>query len=543
MAHTSPVAQFGDEGPEVACPVGVAGQRFDEVTGEPIPEEKPSTAGRIAQVALAVGLVTLIVVLLTGGHDYTITPDFQNASQLVTGNVVTVGGTRVGPVKEMDLGAHGAALVKFTVDSDYAPLPAGTTAQIREGSLSAIAGRTVELTLPPDSPGAEQATIPDGGNISMQNTTSAVDLDQVFNTLSPKTINDFKHVIQGFDISYTGVAPKANQGFHYTNPFLSTTRRVFDELTLDTPTFERLLVDTSHLSGALAERSGDLSALTHNLNAMMGALASQKTALAESIAKLPGFMREANTTFVNLRAALDDVTPLVDASKPVADRLRPFFRQFRAAARDSVPTIRSLDQIVARPGPQNDLTELTADAVPLAKAGVGSGSPDCGSNPATDYQQAADENFTQGALGESVCALQNGLPALAFFRPYTPELVGWFNDFGPMSGVDTGTGGVGRIETTVNTFSASTPGFPVLPLTGALPPPFNVPPFTNPGAITQDLTDLLNQPSLGFTTQQWNRCPGALERDRGDGSLPFTDNGNLSAGPGGCDPSLVPTGP
>jgi phospholipid/cholesterol/gamma-HCH transport system substrate-binding protein len=371
----------------------------------------------------------------------------------------------------------------------------------------------------------------------MANTTSAVDLDQVFNTLSPKTINDFKHVIQGFDISYSGVAKKANQGFHYTNPFLSTTRRVFDELTLDTPTFESLLVDTSNLSGALASRAPDLSALTHNLNAMMGALASQKTALAATIAKLPGFLRQANTTFVNLRAALDDVTPLVDASKPVADRLRPFFKVFRGAARDAVPTITSLDQIIARPGSQNDLTELTADAVPLARAGVGSGSPNCGSNPSTDYQAAADNNFTQGALGEATCALTNGLPPLAFFRPYTPELVGWFNDFGT-SGVTDSNGGIGRIETTINTFSFSTPGFPQLPLGSLLPPPLN-----NPTAVTQDLTDLLNNPSLGFTTQQFARCPGALERDRGDNSTPFTDNGNLTAGPTGCDPSQVPTGP
>ena len=34
-------------------------------------------------------------------------------------------------------------------------------------------------------------------------------------------------------------------------------------------------------------------------------------------------MRRANTTFVNLRAALDDVDPLVDAAKPVARRLGP----------------------------------------------------------------------------------------------------------------------------------------------------------------------------------------------------------------------------
>ena len=104
------------------------------MTGEPIPDEAPSTAARIAQAALAIGAIALVVVLLTGGHDYTVTADFQNASQLVTGNLVTVGGDKVGTVQSIDLGPHGDALVKFTVDSDYAPLPQGTTAQIREGS-------------------------------------------------------------------------------------------------------------------------------------------------------------------------------------------------------------------------------------------------------------------------------------------------------------------------------------------------------------------------------------------------------------------------
>ena len=62
-------------------------------------------------------------------------------------------------------------------------------------------------------------------------------------------------------------------------------------------------------------------------------------------------MRNANTTFVNLRAALDDVDPLVDASKPAARELRPFLAQLRAAAADAVPTVTDLDAIVKRPAP------------------------------------------------------------------------------------------------------------------------------------------------------------------------------------------------
>src|SRR5438034_1279634 len=112
--------------------------------------------------------------------------------------------------------------------------------------------------------------IPAAGDLTTSETVSEVDLDQLFNTLNPKTIRNFKHVIQGFEVSYEGVGRQANTGFKYLNPFLSTSRRVFSELTLDQSAFSRLIVDTSHLSGALAQRAPDISALIHNTNLMMG---------------------------------------------------------------------------------------------------------------------------------------------------------------------------------------------------------------------------------------------------------------------------------
>ncbi len=61
-------------------------------------------------------------------------------------------------------------------------------------------------------------------------------------------------------------------------------------------------------------------------------------------------MRQANTTFVNLRRALDDVQPLVDKSKPVAPKLQKLLVQLVPFARDSVPTVRDLANIISRPG-------------------------------------------------------------------------------------------------------------------------------------------------------------------------------------------------
>ena len=123
-------------------------------------------------------------------------------------------------------------------------------------------------------------------------------------------------------------------------------------------------------------------------------------------------MRQANTTFVNLRATLDDLDPLVNASKPVADKLGPFFHTFRSAAHDAVPTITDLQKTIRRPGrpkrprradPRRGPAGQGRDRLRLARTAARTPTPTTGT--------AADNNFTQGAFGESVCSLRNGLPA------------------------------------------------------------------------------------------------------------------------------------
>jgi phospholipid/cholesterol/gamma-HCH transport system substrate-binding protein len=480
--------------------------------------------GRVAAlIGLVIAVLAVVVLLGNGGSSYEVTAEFENAGQLVKGNLVVVGGTKAGTVKEIELGPEGQALVTFSVDDDYAPLHRGTVATIRSPSLSQIAGRQVQLTLPPDQSAGPE--IEDGGTLDQSETVSAVDLDQLFNTLDPKTIKDFKHVIQGFELSYEGVGPQANRGLKYLNPFLSTSRRVFQELDSDQTAFENLIVDSSKLSGALAARAPDVSALVGNLNRMMNAIGDRKQRLALAISELPDFMRNANTTFVNLRAALDDVDPLVDASKPVAVELRPFLAKLRAAAADAVPTVSDLDAIIHKPGQANDLVELTRLQPELTEAGVGSGTPDCGKGPENpdDLKTAADDDYTQGAFGESICSLDNGELNLSFFRAYTPELVGWFDDFGHSGFVDA-ISGIGRVSTSFNAASIET-GVP-------------------------DLSDLLSPAQIQAAMDTGNvaRCPGGNEHpvtdiDPSDTSVPFTDGGALTdGGPGHCDPDATAPG-
>ena len=488
-------------------------------------EEEPRGRARaLAVVALLAGAIIGLVVFVGSDDEYTITAQFQSASALVPGNQVVIGARPVGTVDEIRLAPDGQANVTFTVDEQFAPLRRGTVATVRWASLSSVANRQIQLTPAPVGVGEE---IPDGGVLSQTETITDVEVDQFFNMLDDKTVKDFKRVIKGFATSYEGVENQANRGYKYLNPMLYTGRRVFAELSFDQVALERLLVDGSRFAGSLADRSGDLSQLVHNLNLMMNAIGDRKVELARAISLLPPFMRNANTTFVNLRAALDDLQPLVIAGKPAAKELRPFLVQLRATARNAVPTVRDLSAIIRQPGGANDLIELQRAQPPLRDAAIGSGFPKCGPGPEhpEDLQVVANDDYTEGSFGEAICSLINGHENLSFFRAYTPELVGWFDGFGHSGYVDA-IGGVGRVETTANTYSPTLALFPDL---------------TNPDSPTEQFDAL--------STGNVRRCPGSNERplgetDPADDSVPFTDGGALTDDvPGECDPTKVQPGP
>jgi phospholipid/cholesterol/gamma-HCH transport system substrate-binding protein len=431
-----------------------------------------SAVGRVAAIGAVIAAIVLVGLILFGGGGvggYKVKARFLNAGQLVKGNPVQVGGVPVGSVGGIEITDDGHAEVELNIDGDHSPLRRGTRAEIRQFSQSGLANRYVDLSLPPDT----DDTIPDGGVIDTDKTVTQVDLDELYNTLDAKTRRSLQGFFKGSADQWRDMADEANVGFEYLNPALSTSRRLFNELTKDTPVLQRFLVDSSEAVTALAERRDDLASLIGNLNATTRALGSQKEALAESIGRLPPFMRRANTTFVNLRSTLDEVDPLVEASKPVAKRLGPFLSQARAFAADAEPTVRDLSLTIRRRGSSNDLINLVQTFPPLAD--IATATKERSFAPGGKSYPVGE---TRGAFQESVEALQGGAGEIGFARPYTTDFLGWFDDFST-------TGG----------------GFDALGATAR-------------GFIT--MSPFLHRDSLAY--KQYKRCPGSAEAPAKDGS-------------------------
>jgi len=377
-----------------------------------------STVGRVAALGAVIAAVVLVALVLfgRGGDDYTLTARFINAGQLVKGNPVQTGGTPIGSVGEIRITPNGQAEVELKVKGKYAPVPTGTRASIRQFSQSGIANRYVDLSYPDRKVG----TLDDGARLDVDRTSTAVDLDELFNTLDPPTRKALQGFFKGQARQFRGAGTDANEAFRYLNPALSSSSRLFREATKDQPTLERFLVDSSNLVTTLAERRDDLSGLIGNLNQTTRALGDQKVALASSIQRLPPFMRRANTTFVNLRAALNDVDPLVDASYRPARALQPFLTQARAFAADAEPTVRDLRVTVRKKGKGNDLIDFVNSIPPLADIAV---------DPARRNGQTR-----RGAFPETVQAFKGGAPIIGEARPYTTDFIGWLDDFSTTGG-------------------------------------------------------------------------------------------------------------
>ena len=443
-------------------------------------------AAAVLALALVVALAAWLLLLRgANGHEYTLL--FETAGQLVPDNDVQVGGRRVGSVRSIELTDDNQAAVKVRVEEPFAPLREGTKATIRLTSLSGIANRYIALTPAPD--GAEE--LPDGATLTTAATTPVVDLDQIFNTLDEKTRGDLQDVVKGFARQYSGKGAQAGEAAEYFNPLLSTSRRLVGEVTEDEDNLTRFIVDSSRLVTALAEKRDDLAALVGNTNATAQAIGSENVALSRALQLLPTTLRRGNTTFVNLRATLDDLDVLVAESKPATRELAPFLRELRPLVADARPTIRDLRTLLRRDGPDNDLTDATRKMPAL--------------------QRVATPAFRDGRE-----ALQKAQPVLEFIRPYTPDFTGWLRDFGQGASNYDANGHYARIQPIFNAFN-----FNDNPAGGVLTP---IPP---------------SQRFDGLETNQLRRCPGAASQPAADGSAPWRDaSGTLD-----CDPNQVLPGP
>jgi ABC-type transporter Mla subunit MlaD len=214
------------------------------------------------------------------------------------------------------------------------------------------------VDLHPGSPSAPK--LGDGDTISIQNTRSPVQLDQILTSLQANTRHNLQILLEEYS---TALKPPGSTGYNASIPYWEPAYKnsaIVNQATLglkagDLPGYIR---EAGTVAEALDANPAQLQSLITDFSTTAAAFSQSQSSLEQTVAELPRTLHAAqpafnalNQSFPALRSLIADFRPAVRSSGPAIDASLPFITQarklvskpeLRGLVADLVPTVPSL---------------------------------------------------------------------------------------------------------------------------------------------------------------------------------------------------------
>lgn len=358
----------------------------------------------LAAVLVAV-VVVGIAVLRTGGGGYRVSVIVPEAGGTVVGGQVRIAGEPVGSIESIGVVGNAAKLTLSIDKSAYTPLHAGTTADISWNSL--LGRRIVDLTPGPSS----NPVLRSGTAIASK--TERVELDDVAAMLDPKTRGQVQVLVKQLQTTLEPNTTSINTAVKALGPFAQNLGAVLQGVGQDGPAIKALVQQLHQMVGVLASRHDQMAATVRNLDALVAAAVTQDQQLSAALDELPGTVRTASTFFARVPAAVDETIPLLEQLQPAARRLPAVAARLNPVLTDLRPTVGALRPTLVA---ARSLLAQTPGLLDTGKA-------------------------TLPQLGTALGTLQ---PAVDYLRPYTPEVIGFLDNWASIFSAKNASGHFGR---------------------------------------------------------------------------------------------------
>jgi len=287
--------------------------------------------GGIASNPVLIGAATVLVILVAVFLSYNankglpFVPTYQldaevpSAAQLVVGNDVKIGGTRVGAVtrirpKTLDDGTV-IAVLGLTLDKDAGPLPQDSTLLVRP--RSALGLKYVEITR-----GRSRQTYQDGDTIALAHAKTPVELDEFLNMFDEDTRAASQANLEGFGTAFAGRGESINTAIGAFRPLLRDVIPVMRNLSSPETGLGTFVQELSDTTAILAPAAETQASLFRNLDATMAAL------------------REVARPYI--QDSIEGGKPALDAGIESLPRQRPFLANTEGLMRELQPGVRAL---------------------------------------------------------------------------------------------------------------------------------------------------------------------------------------------------------
>jgi virulence factor Mce-like protein len=287
-------------------------------------------------VAILAGVTLWMFSTRTQPHH--VNAEFTNAFNVYPGLDVRSNGLDIGKISHVQYD-NGQALVRVGInDSSYWPLHQGTQLEIRWGTTIGSGTRYIALTPGPKS----NPAIVEDGIIPVQDTTPAVDVDQVVNLLNAQERARMLHLTASLNRVLTPNATAMNQGLAATGPALSAAASMFGELSSDTNSLKLLVSNGNRTTLVLANEAPNVSGLITVAARTFQTFANNTAAMQNSMQAVAPTLSQTRTTLTRLDTSVGHLRTLMSALAPGAAALIPLANTAKPALNDVYHAVPSL---------------------------------------------------------------------------------------------------------------------------------------------------------------------------------------------------------
>ena len=328
-----------------------------------------SIAANPVLIGAATTLVILVAVFLAYNANnglpfvptYSLKVDVPSAANLVKGNEVRLGGTRVGIVDDISPVRHKdgsvTARLGLKLQTTVKPLPKDSTVLVRP--RSALGLKYVEITKGNSNQGFEDGAVVNLGHAKPH----PVEFDEVLGTFDDKTRQASRENLLNFGDLLAGRGLDLNTAIHDFNPLFRYLGPVTNNLADPRTRLVRLVQVLDRTAAQVAPVAETQAALFRNLDATFAAIDSVRSDYERSIANAPASLDAAIRSFppqrpflANSAALFHELRPGVKALNTASPTLADAFEIGTGSLRRSValnvrlkPTFEALQRFAEDP--------------------------------------------------------------------------------------------------------------------------------------------------------------------------------------------------
>ncbi len=331
---------------------------------------------RLAVILLVLAAATAGAALAMGGtaqgsQDGRFDVIFDDARGLVAGQLVKIAGAQAGQIVNVVVTPDFKARIEATVDSRFLPFHQDATCTIRPEGL--IAENYVECDPGSANSPPLQAQGGMAPTVGVTRTTEPVSLLDLFDIFNDPTRERLTELVNELGISTSARGQDINELFRRANPSLALARQVIGILDRQRSQLATIADATSTIASEGAGHTADVQSFLTRAAGLTALTASHRTALAQTIERLPSLLaaaqpalsrldtvavdgtplvRQIHAAVPSLNRVTGDLSPFVKAARPALSKLSGALSKTIPALRDTAPLLRTLrgyaDQ--AKPG-------------------------------------------------------------------------------------------------------------------------------------------------------------------------------------------------